>query len=99
MRLPGFQTWLNMLFLAAAVALPAAAEPSQLADVILVNPRIYTVNPQQAWVDAIAVQGDKIIGVGERAKIETYRGKTTKVIDAQGRLVLPGFTECAIRSH
>ena len=96
MRLPGFQTWLNMLFLAAAVAFPAAAESSQPADVILVNARIYTVNPQQAWADAIAVQGDKILAVGERAKIETYRGKTTKVIDAQGRLVLPGFTDCHI---
>ena len=96
MRLPGFQTCLNMLFLAAAVALPAAAESSQPADVILVNARIYTVNPQQAWADAIAVQGDKILAVGERARIETYRGKTTKVIDAQGRLVLPGFTDCHI---
>jgi predicted amidohydrolase YtcJ len=96
MRLPGFQTWLNMLFLAAAVAFPAAAESSHPADVILVNARIYTVNPQQAWADAIAVQGDKILAVGERAKIETYRGKTTKVIDAQGRLVLPGFTDCHI---
>jgi predicted amidohydrolase YtcJ len=96
MRLPGFQTWLNMLFLAAAVAFPAAAESSHPADVILVNARIYTVNPQQAWADAIAVQGDKILAVGERARIETYRGKTTKVIDAQGRLVLPGFTDCHI---
>ena len=65
MRLPGFQTWLNMLFLAAAVGFPAAAESSQPADVILVNARIYTVNPQQAWADAIAVQGDKILAVGE----------------------------------
>ena len=96
MRFPFFQTWLNMLFLAAAVALPAAAESSQPADVILVNARVYTVNPQQAWADAIAVQGDKILAVGERARIETYRGKTTKVIDAQGRLVLPGFTDCHI---
>jgi predicted amidohydrolase YtcJ len=95
MRFPFFQTWFSMLLL-AAVANPVAAESSQPADVILVNARIYTVNPQQAWADAIAVQGDKILAVGERAKIETYRGKTTKVIDAQGRLVLPGFTDCHI---
>ena len=95
MRFPFVQTWFSMLLL-AAVANPVAAESSQPADVILVNARIYTVNPQQAWADAIAVQGDKILAVGERAKIETYRGKTTKVIDAQGRLVLPGFTDCHI---
>ncbi len=96
MRLPGFQTWLNMLFLAAAVALPAAAESSQSADVIVINARVYTVNPQQPWADAIAVRGDKILAVGDKTKIEAYRGKATKTIDAQGRLVLPGFTDCHI---
>ena len=96
MRFPGFQTWLNMLFLAAAAALPAAAESSQSADVIVINARVYTVNPQQAWADAIAVRGDKILAVGDKTKIEAYRGKATKTIDAQGRLVLPGFTDCHI---
>ncbi len=96
MRFPGFQTWLNMLFLAAAVALPAAAESSQSADVIVINARVYTVNPQQAWADGIAVRGDKILAVGDKTKIEAYRGKATKTIDAQGRLVLPGFTDCHI---
>src|SRR5205809_7422640 len=95
MRFPVFQTWLNVLFM-AAIALPVAAELSQPADVIVINARIYTVNPQQAWADAIAVRGDKILAVGDQKKIETYRGKTTKVIDAQGRLVLPGFTDCHI---
>ena len=95
MRFPFFRTWFCMLLLAAA-ANPAAAESSQPADVILVNARIYTVNRQQAWADAMAVRGDKILAVGDKTKIETYRAKTTKVIDAQGRLVLPGFTDCHI---
>jgi predicted amidohydrolase YtcJ len=95
MRFPFFRTWFSMLLLAAA-ANPAAAESSQPADVILVNARIYTVNRQQAWADAMAVRGDKILAVGDKTKIETYRAKTTKVIDAQGRLVLPGFTDCHI---
>jgi len=95
MRFPFFRTWFSMLLLAAA-ANPAAAESSQPADVILVNARIYTVNRQQAWADAMAVRGDKILAVSDKTKIETYRAKTTKVIDAQGRLVLPGFTDCHI---
>jgi predicted amidohydrolase YtcJ len=95
MRFPFFRTWFSMLLLAAA-ANPAAAESSQPADVILVNARIYTVKRQQAWADAMAVRGDKILAVGDKTKIETYRAKKTKVIDAQGRLVLPGFTDCHI---
>jgi predicted amidohydrolase YtcJ len=94
MRFPFFRTL--FIFLLAAVANFVAAESSQSADVILVNARIYTVNPKQAWADAIAVRGDKILAVGDKIKIETYRGKATKVIDAQGRLVLPGFTDCHI---
>lgn len=95
MRFPVFQTWLNVLLL-AAVTLPAAAESPQPADIIVVNARVYTINPKQLWAEAIAVRGDKILAVGDKTKIESYRGKTTKVIDADGRLLLPGFTDCHI---
>ncbi len=95
MRFPVFLTWFSVLLL-AAVSLPAAAESSPPADVIVINARIYTVNPQQKWAEAMAVRGDQIFAIGDKAKIETYRGKATKVIDAQGRLVLPGFTDCHI---
>ena len=95
MLFPVFRTWLNVLLL-AAVTLPAAAESPQPADIIFVNARVYTVNPQQLWAEAIAVRGDKILAIGDKTKIESYRGKTTKVIDAEGRLLLPGFTDCHI---
>ena len=95
MLFPVFQTWLNVLLL-AAVTLPAAAESPQPADIIVVNARVYTINPKQLWAEAIAVRGDKILAVGDKTKIESYRGKTTKVIDADGRLLLPGFTDCHI---
>ncbi len=95
MRFPVFQTRLNVLLL-AAVTLPAAAESPQPADIIVVNARVYTINPKQLWAEAIAVRGDKILAVGDKTKIESYRGKTTKVIDADGRLLLPGFTDCHI---
>lgn len=98
MRLP--QPPLCISFLLASLfsipALAAADAPSQPADVIVTNARIYTVNPQQKWAEAIAVRDDKIVAVGGKAEIAPYRGSTTKVIDAQGRLVLPGFTDCHI---
>ncbi|MBI3474685.1 MAG: amidohydrolase [Acidobacteria bacterium] len=72
------------------------AEPSQPADMIVVNARVYTVNAQQAWAEAIAVRGGKIVAVGDNATIKGYQGKETKVIDAAGHLVLPGFTDCHI---
>src|SRR5258708_7707615 len=83
----------SLLLIKAAMASDARAQP---ADVIVTNARIYTVNPQQKWAEAIAVRGDKIIAVGDRKQVEALRGPATKVIDAGQRLVLPGFTDCHI---
>src|SRR5882757_4303395 len=94
MRFHLFRMCFNVLFLAASLS--AAAESAGPADVIVINAHIYTVDPQQAWAEAIAVRGDHIVAVGDNAKIKAYRRKTTRVIDAHGRLVLPGFTDCHI---
>ncbi|HYM07473.1 MAG TPA: amidohydrolase [Terriglobales bacterium] len=66
------------------------------ADTVIINARIYTVNTRQPWAEALAIRGDKVVAVGGVQEIAPYRGASTKVIDAQGRLVLPGFTDCHI---
>jgi len=84
--------------LLCALVLSAAtqAQPTGAADSVVVNARIYTVNPQQPWAEALAVQGERILAVGSNQQIARYRGPSTRVIDAKGRLVLPGFTDCHI---
>jgi len=84
----------TLLFSVSAVAAPDA--PAQPADVIITNARVYTVNPQQKWAEAIAIRGDRIAAVGTRKEVELLRGPATKVIDAGGRLLLPGFADCHI---
>src|ERR1700693_1547518 len=76
--------------------LMASDAPPPPADMIIINARVYTVNPQHQWAEAIAVRGDKIIAVGDRKQIEALRGPATKAIDAAPRLLLPGFTDCHI---
>ncbi len=76
---------------------PNAAQPAPAAaDSLVVNAKIYTVNPRQPWAEALAVRGEKILAVGSVREIDRYRGPHTRVIDAQGQLVLPGFTDCHI---
>src|SRR3981081_3345744 len=91
---------LSILFsIPPLMASDASSQPaSQSADVdiIVINARIYTVNPLQKWAEAIAVRGNKIVAVGERKQVEALRGPATKEIDAQGLLLLPGFTDCHI---
>ena len=62
----------------------------------MVNARIYTVNAQQPWAEALAIRGGTILAVGNTREINRYRGPQTRVIDAHSRLVLPGFTDCHI---
>jgi predicted amidohydrolase YtcJ len=98
MPLPQPRLCIAFLFvtLLSIPTLMASDVPSEPADVIVTNARIYTVNPQQKWAEAIAVRGDKIVAVGERKQIDALRGPATKVIDAGQRLLLPGFTDCHI---
>jgi len=66
------------------------------ADQIITNAKVYTVNSGQPWAEAVAIQGEKILAVGSAEDIARYRGPATRMVDAGGRLVLPGFTDCHI---
>ena len=73
---------------------PAVAEAP--ADAVLINARIYTVNSKQPWAEALAIRDGSIVAVGSAGQIAPYRGPKTRVIDAEGHLVLPGFEDCHI---
>jgi predicted amidohydrolase YtcJ len=78
-----------------ALASPAQQVKDQ-ADTIVIHGRVYTLDSKQPWAQAVAIRGDKIIAVGDDAAIAKFRGASTKVIDAAGQLVLPGFVDCHI---
>jgi predicted amidohydrolase YtcJ len=91
--------FISTCLVAAVLALSvlAGAQASvQPADLIVTNARIYTLNPQQKWAEALAVRGDQIVAVGDRKTIESLRGPSTRLIDAGQRLLLPGFVDCHI---
>ena len=94
MVFPALRTCFRTLCLTLFTIAPAAA--ASPVDLIITNARVYTVNSQQPWAEAIAIQGDKILAVGDKAQIEAYRSASTKTLDAHGRLVLPGFTDCHV---
>jgi len=71
-----------------------AGGKSLSADTVLVHAHIYTVDSKRPWAEALAIRDGKILAVGNDREISGYRGASTKVIDAKGRLVLPGFTDC-----
>jgi len=66
----------------------------KVADLVLLNGSIWTVNAAQPWAEAVAVDGDTIFKVGSTDEIKKLVGRETEVIDLDGAMVLPGFTDC-----
>jgi predicted amidohydrolase YtcJ len=75
--------------------LPAQKKP-QVADTVVLHGKIYTLDSKRPWAEALAIQADRIVAVGTDAEIAKLQSKDTKVIDANGHLVLPGFTDCHV---
>ncbi|MGB8324789.1 MAG: amidohydrolase [Candidatus Acidiferrum sp.] len=66
------------------------------ADILIIRAKVFTADEKQPWADTIAIRQGKIAAVGTELVVGRLRGIGTKVIDAGGRLVLPGFTDCHI---
>jgi hypothetical protein len=78
-------------------AVPGVAQSSpDVADVVVIHGKVYTVNPAQPWAEAVAIKDGKFIAVGSSQDILKLRTASTKVIDAQGHLVLPGFGDAHV---
>jgi predicted amidohydrolase YtcJ len=82
-----------LCFLMIMAALDANTQPKPGATLIITNAAIYTVDNQHPRAEAVAVIGDRIVAVGSKPEIDSWRGPQTEVIDAGGKLLLPGFND------
>ena len=81
------------------IALSPAIVPAQskaAADLIITNARIWTVDPSRPTAEAVAVLGDRIAAVGSKQDVDNWRGPKTQVINADGKLLLPGFNDAHV---
>ncbi len=63
------------------------------ADLVISNGKIYTVNEQQPWAEAVVIDGDRIVYVGDLAGTKPFVGKQTQQMDLAGKMLLPGFID------
>ena len=66
---------------------------SPVAELAIVNGRVWTGNKSQPWAEAVASRGERIIAVGSNTEIRKLVDSKTRVIDLQGKLALPGFID------
>ena len=83
----------TIYFLALVTGMCSSAQSKPAATLLITNAAIYTVDKQHPKAEAVAVIGDRIVAVGSSAEINLWRGLDTKVIDARGKLLLPGFND------
>jgi predicted amidohydrolase YtcJ len=68
-------------------------EGGTMADLVLVNGQIWTVDQKKPEVSALAISQNKILAAGQNSEIKKFIGPATKVIDLKGAFVLPGFID------
>lgn len=64
-----------------------------VADTILLNARIRTMDPARPVAEAIALAGTEILALGDGAEIRALAGPDTRIVDLAGRAVIPGLID------
>ncbi len=82
---------------ASATMIPPAGTtplpPGSIADTILVNGRVMTVDAANSIVQAVGIKGDKILSIGTDDAVRSVADPAARVIDLGGRTVTPGFID------
>jgi predicted amidohydrolase YtcJ len=89
----------NLIISLSAVIMLTTNAFSQIqkADLVIINGKVLTIDKDNPVAQAIALKGEKIIAVGNNEEISLLIEKCcTKVIDAEGKLVIPGFNDAHV---
>ena len=76
---------------------PAHAEKPLLApNLIILNAAVRTMDAAKPVAEAVAVSGNRIAAVGATADLRALAGPKTRIVDAGGKSVLPGFNDAHV---
>src|ERR1041384_7116391 len=74
-----------------ALVLSACSEKRKPVEQIIIG-KIWTANQQQPWAEALAINSDTIVAIGNREEILQWKGSDTQVREFDG-LIVPGFID------
>jgi hypothetical protein len=80
-----------LAILLSAGIVPACSEPA--ADTVIWGGQIYTAEPSQPKVQAVAVRAGRIVFTGDIRSARALVGSATRVVDLKGAALFPGFTD------
>ena len=83
-----------LLFTLSLMNVPVQADKAAfVADTIIVNAVVHTMDPAQPTAEAVAIYANRIVAVGSTKDVRKLAGLNTRTIDANKRLLLPGFND------
>src|SRR2546421_4321252 len=89
-----------LLFIVAclvSVRMPTQAQKQTLmADLVIINASVHTMDKQKPTAEAVAIYGTRIAAVGTSEEIKRMIGAHTRIVDARDALVLPGFNDAHV---
>ena len=72
------------------------AQERPSADAIITNANVWTVDRNHPKAEAVAILNQRIVAVGTSVEMDAWRGPQTRLIDAGGKLLLPGFNDAHV---
>ena len=81
------------LLAAVVLAFPVLVLADNAPDLIIHHARVFTADPSHRSAEAVAIRGNRIVAVGTNAEVLALAGEGTKRINAEGRVVVPGFND------
>ncbi|MEP6495406.1 MAG: amidohydrolase [bacterium] len=79
---------------AANAAFSPSASQSSDPDLIVVNAKVYTMDPAAPRAEAFATIGGRFVAIGSTSDIKSVAGKRTQTFDAKQMTIVPGFVDC-----
>jgi predicted amidohydrolase YtcJ len=89
------KAFLSIVAMAAIIFFSSSCSKGgkDMADLILINGTVHTLDPARPRAEAVAVRDGRILKVGAAAEVMGLAGKETRTIDLAGGFVLPGFID------
>lgn len=76
---------------ALMIACNTTPKKQTVADQVFTNGKVYTVNEERLWAEAVAIIDNKIVFVGTTEEAQAYIGENTQTTDLNGKTMMPGF--------
>ena len=90
--------WTSCAVIGLLSAAPAPTGQQAPVDLVVINAKVLTVDAKNSQAEAVAIHGNTFAAIGTTAAIRKMAGPQTRVIDAGGRTVVPGFIESHVHA-